>query len=203
MEVSQEARPRGRPKAQNSLAATEMDKAEKQFDAFEAQVKELTLDRMNEAPKEEIESQAQLSQKDIARSKDIYLKPDKTIGCREKFNENFRAAYEFDKEYVHFTAQNNELIGETIEMWTKPFAGIPAQFWKVPVNKPVWAPRYVAEQIKRRSHHRLVMNESTGQIGADGAGKYYGQMAVDTTIQRLDAFPVSSRKSIFLGASGF
>ena len=202
MEVAQEARPRGRPKAQNSLAATEMDKAEKQFDQFTEQVQSMTLDRMNEAPKLETEPQTKLSQNEIARSKDIYLKPFKTIGTREKFNENFRASWEFDKEYVHFTAENKEIIGETIEMWTKPYAGIPAEFWKVPVNKPIWGPRYLAEQIKRCSYHRLKMDESQ-TVGSDGRGVYYGQMAVDNTIQRMDAMPVSSRKSIFLGASGF
>jgi hypothetical protein len=202
MEVSQEARPRGRPKAQNSLAASEMDKAEAQFDKFDAEIKEMTLDRMNQAPKLEVEPQTKLSQNEIARSKDIYLKPFKSIGVREKFNENFRASWEFDKEYVHFTAENKEIIGETIEMWTKPYAGVSAEFWKVPVNKPVWGPRYLAEQIKRCSYHRLKMDE-TQTTGRDGTGVFYGQMAVDNTVQRMDAMPVSSRKSIFLGASGF
>lgn len=202
MEENEVTRPRGRPKSQNSLAAQEMDKAEKQFDKFDEEIKSMTMDRMNEAPKKEVEPQTKLSQNEIARSKDIYLKPDKTIGCREKFNEKFRAAYEFDKEYVQFTAENKEIIGETIEMWTKPFAGIPAQFWKVPVNKPVWAPRYVAEQIKRRTYHRLKMDD-TQNTGRDGTGVFYGQMAVDTTIQRLDAIPVSSRRSVFMGAVNF
>ncbi len=201
--MDEESRPRGRPKAQNSLAATEMDKAEKQLDNFTQQIEEMTLDRMNQAPKLETEQQTKLSQRQIANSKEIYLKPHRTIGCRDKFNENFRASYEFDKEYVHFTAENKEIIGETIDMWTKPFAGIPAEWWKVPVNKPVWGPRYLAEQIKKCSYHRIRMEESKGQIGSDQVGTYYGQMAVDNTIQRLDALPVSSRKSIFLGASGF
>jgi len=55
----------------------------------------------------------------------------------------------FQKEYVQFIAENKEIIGETIEIWTRPFGGMPAEFWKVPVNKPVWGPRYLAEQIKR------------------------------------------------------
>ncbi len=39
--------------------------------------------------------------------------------------------------------------------------------------------------------------------GADGMGQYYGAMAADKTVQRLDARPVSTRKSIFMGASSF
>jgi len=34
-------------------------------------------------------------------------------------------------------------------------------------------------------------------------GQYYGSMAVETTVNRLDAIPVSDRKSVFMGASGF
>jgi len=159
---------------------------------------------MNQAPKLETEPQTKLSQNQISNSKDIYLKPIRSIaGAKEVFNENYRASWEFDKEYVHFIAENKEVIGETLDFWTKPYRGIPAEEWKVPCNKPVWAPRYVAERIKKCSYHRIRMEESKGVIGSDAFGTYQGQMCVDHTIQRLDAMPVSSRKSIFLGASGF
>lgn len=192
---------RGRPKAQTSLAQQELDKAEKQFEAFDSEVKSMTMDRMNAAPKQEVEQQTKLSQNQIANSKDIYLKPVKTIGCRDKFNENYREEYEFAKQYVNFIAENKEIIGEELDFWTRPFGGMPAEEWKVPCNKPVWAPRYVAEQIKRKYYHRLTMQQTTA--GSDGMGQYYGTMAVDTTVQRLDAIPVSSRKSVFMGAGGF
>lgn len=199
-----------KPKMANSESQRQIDNAEKQLESFEQGVKDLTLDRMNSAPRQESESQTQLSQRDIANSKDIYLKPDKTIGVgvnpktgeREKFNEKFRAAYEYDKELVYFTAQNNEIIGETIELWTKPYAGTNCEFWKVPVNKPVWGPRYLAEQIKRTFYHRL-KTEDSRIIGSDGMGSYHGQMVVDNVIQRLDAFPVSTKKSVFLGSGAF
>ena len=44
-----------KPKAHTSLAEKELDKAEKQFDAFDQNIKELTHDRMNMAPKLEEE----------------------------------------------------------------------------------------------------------------------------------------------------
>jgi len=34
-------------------------------------------------------------------------------------------------------------------------------------------------------------------------GQFYGSMAVDTTIQRLDALPATKTKSIFMGAHSF
>ena len=92
-------------------------------------------------------------EKEIADSKDIYLKPIKSIGSPQKFNEKFRDSYNYDKEYVHFVALNNEIIGEQIDIWTRPYGGMPAEEWIVPCGKPVWGPRYLAEQIKRRRYH--------------------------------------------------
>jgi hypothetical protein len=182
----------------------ELNKAAEQFDKFDENVKSLTLDRMNAtAKKDEAEPQAKFSQKELEKKPDQYLKPKRTISSKEKFNEAFRQAWEFDKEYVHFQAQNNEIIGESIELWTKPYAGVPAEEWVIPVNKPLWGPRYLAEQIKRKFYHRL-MTEDKAVIGSDGTGTYHGQMIADKIINRLDAFPVNTqRKSVFMGANSF
>lgn len=184
----------------DSTGQKELDKAEKQFEAFDQQVKELTIDHMNQAPKA-IEESPKISSKELEKSNDLYLKPTRIISCKEKFNEKYRNEYNFAKEYVQFMAENKEL-SETIEMWTRPFPGLPAEYWQVPVNKPVWGPRYLAEQIKKCKYHRLVMDQRS-MTGTDGMGQYFGTMVADTTIQRLDAHPVQSRKSVFMGASGF
>lgn len=185
----------------NSESQKEVDKVKEQFDNFDDQVKSLTLDRMNLTPRTETESPLKMSQQELEKKNGLYLKPIRSIGVRDKFNERFRAAYEYDKEYVNFVAKHNELLGEDIEIWTRPYGGMPAEEWKVPANKPVWGPRYLAEQIKRKFHHRLVMTENVHS--SDGNGKYYGSMAADTTIQRLDAHPVSQRKSVFMGSNTF
>lgn len=187
----------------SSASEKELQKCEQQFQAFDENVKELTLDRMNKAPKEDVEPQTKMSQVDIAKSKDIYLKPHRTIGSREKFNDKFRDDYNFAKEYVQFTAENKEIIGEEIDIWTKPYPGLPAEWWKVPTNRPVWGPRYLAERLHGCQYHRLIMKENVA-TGTDGMGsQYYGTMAADSIVQRLDAIPVSSRKSIFMGANAF
>lgn len=188
-----------KPKMKNSESERQLDKAEAQFQAFEEDLKQMTLDRTNEAPKLESDQQTKISSKDLENSKDIYLKPSKSIGSKEKFNEKFRDEYNFQKEYVRFIAENKEIIGETIEMWTKPFAGMPAEFWQVPTNKPIWGPRYLAEQITKCKYHRFVMQDNV--VENNNMGKIYGQMAVDTTIHRLDALPISTRKSIFMGSA--
>lgn len=184
----------------------ELEKAKTDFDSFDANVKELTMDRMNMAPKKEIEAQSdtlKISEKEKNEKGYTRLKPFRSIGCREKFNEAHRSDYEFQKEYVCFEAENHEIIGEEIDLWTRPFPGMPAEEWKVPVNMPVWGPRYLAEQLKRKSYHRLIMKEN--QItGSDNQGhKYFGSMAADSTIQRLDARPVTQRKSVFISGAGF
>jgi hypothetical protein len=187
-----------RPKI-NSAAEKELDKCEVQFKAFDDQVKELTMDRMNLVPHVQQDGQTKMAQSDIKKSPDIYLKPHNYVASREKFNERFRKDYEYDKEYVQFIAENVEIRGESIELWSKPYPGCPAEFWKIPVNKPIWAPRYISDQLKRKFHHKLIMQESQTS-GSDHNGQYYGRMAVDTTVQRLDARDIVSRTSVSMAS---
>lgn len=194
--VKKAARPRV-----NSKGQQELEKVKAKIDEFTEKVESLELDRSKNLPKEETEPQTKLSQEDLRKAKEIYLKPKRTVSCKEKFNETFRQDYNFAKEMVHFIAEHNEIIGEDLEFWTRPFPGMPAEEWRVPVNKPVWAPRYVAEQIKRKYYHRLKMDES--KTRADGDATMFGAMVMDTTVQRIDARPVNSGKSLFMGASGF
>jgi hypothetical protein len=199
-----------KPKSSSSFAQRELDKAEKQFEKFEQEIKDCTMDRMNAAPKLETEEQTKISNKEAQKIDGIWLKPERSLGPgtnpktgeMEKFNEKFRSEYNFKKEYVRFIAENKEIIGESIEIWTKAFPGTNTEFWRVPVNKVVWGPRYLAERIKGCSYHRLRMDEQK-ITNADGMGSYTGQIVVDNTIQRLDAIPVSEQKSIFMGASSF
>ena len=199
----------GRPITVSSLGERELDKAEAQFQAFDESVKSLTLDRMNETAKKEETAPKEISEKEINKD-EIYLKPVRSLGPganpktgeREKFNERFRSDYEFAKEYVKFIAYNNEIGGEAIECWTKPFPGTNTEEWRVPVNRSVWGPRHLAERFTKCRYHRLKSQEST-ITSADGLGTYHGAIVADTIVQRLDAQPVSSRKSLFMGASDF
>lgn len=186
----------------NSESAKELQNAEKHFDEFKKNIDEMTIDRMKHAPKKEVEEQTKMSQQDIEKSKEIYLKPKTTIGSQEKFNEKWREEYNFQKEYVHFIAENVEVIGESIDLWTKPFPGMPAEEWIVPVNTPVWGPRYLAEQINKAQYHVFVMKNDVN-TGSDSRASYHGAMAVDSTRERLKSRPVSTRRSVFMGATTF
>jgi hypothetical protein len=183
-------------------SAKELEKVDQQMQKVEGSIQEMTLDKANAAPKEESEPQTKLSMKEMAEKVgDVYLKPKRSIMGKDKFNENFRKDWEFDKEYVRFIAENKEIIGETIDLWTKHYGAVPAEEWEVPTNKPVYGPRYLAERIKACSYHRFFMQD---KIISDGAGiQQYGHMTVDKTIQRLDAYPVTEKKSIFMGSNAF
>src|ERR1700733_16001576 len=112
-----------KPQVSSGFAQKELDKAEKQFEKFEKEVKDLTLDRMNAAPKLDQEPQTKISDREAQKADGIWLTPEKAIGPGvhpktgeiEKFNEKFRADYNFKKEYVRFIAENKEIGGEAIE----------------------------------------------------------------------------------------
>lgn len=179
----------------------ELDRADAQFQAFDESIKAMTLDRTNLAPKLETEP-SKLSQKEVEKLGMIYLKPKRTINVREKFNEDYRDDYNRSREMVYFTPYNKEIVGESIELWTKTHQGTPAEEWYIPTGKPVCGPLHLAERLVGCKYHRFTM-QNTSQTAQDGMGQYYGSMAVETTIQRLDAVPVSTNKSIFMGAKSF
>ncbi len=185
----------------NATGQKELEKVEAQFDAQETQMKSYKIDPYNLPPREESEPQVKISNRQALAVKENYLKPTHVHSSRERFNEKYRADYEYAKVYVPFIAEHNEMKGEVIEIWTKSFPGMPAEEWHVPTNTPVWGPRYLAEQIKRKCYSRLAMKENMSS-GQDAAGKYYGQIVAETSIPRLDARPVNQSKSIFMGADG-
>lgn len=177
----------------------EVERLQKSAEEFDQQVKDLTLDRMNQAPKEEVEPQTKLSSRQVADAQKIWLKPERKIPDNQKFNPKFEADWAYDREYVQFIAEHKEIIGETIDIWTHPYGGVGAEYWRVPTNKPVWGPRYLAEQIRKCNYHRLRMDQSV--MTPNQMGSMFGAMVVDITVPRLTAEPVSSGRSIFMGAA--
>jgi hypothetical protein len=168
----------------------DLEVASQNLDAFEDHVKSLTVDELNKAPVKDYQPETKLSTREVARTDGVYLKPDRSISCKEKFNETYRDEYNYRKEYVRFIAENREVGGE-VETWTRPFPGLPAEFWKVPTNKVVIGPRYLAERIAGCSYTRLSMDEGK-TVGSDGSGTYYGQIVATNKIQRLNAMPAGS-----------
>lgn len=198
--MEQQKETMSKPKVSAS-AQRDLDKAEQKFDKFQEELNSVSNEVGKSLPIKETEAQTKLSSREIAKKNEIYLKPERTIPDNQKFNEKFRDEWNFQKEYVNFIAEHKEIIGDVIEAWTHPFGGVGAQFWKIPSNKPIWAPRYVAEQLKRARYVRYVTQNRTS--GSEGGMEFYGGLIAETQIQRLDAHPVSNQKSIFMGSSGF
>lgn len=186
-----------KPNVSSPEAQKELDRVEQQFEKQEQDLKNV----MSERPTASSENypEHRISQKEIEKSSDVYLKPKRSIPSREKFNERFRESYNRDKEYVHYTVQHEEIKGETVELWTKPYPGLPAEEWAIPSGKPVWIPRYVAKKLEEGCvYHRLRTEDRPTK--SEGGMTYYGSMVVDDLIYRISARPVPTHRVIPVGS---
>lgn len=177
-----------RPKV-NSESQNQLDQAVAQVDAFNEEVKALADAPLKAAPLEETEQQTKMSKRETAKYDAPYIKPERSIQCKEKPNEKYQKERDYMWEYVKIIAENNEIVGETIELWTKKFPGDPAHFWKIPVNKPIYVPRLVAERLTECSYTRYAMEDRQNTMGSDGMGTYYSGMVAKNTVRRLNALP--------------
>jgi hypothetical protein len=164
----------------------ELKKVEKEFENFNKEVKEVSEKALFTPPLEEKKELDPSIPKDA-----IVLSPIKKINSQEPFNENFREDYNYKNENICFIAENIEISGEDISLWTKPFAGMSAMEWSVPVNKPVVGPRYLYEQIASKFYNRLVMDQKP--IQSESGMTYYGTMVATNTIHRLNAHEFVNR----------
>jgi hypothetical protein len=150
-------------------------------------------------PRREREEQTKLSSAE-QRKNIIVLKPIKTLfAVGQKFDENFREDYNYDKQYVDFIYEHNEEKGSTLEIWTRPYPGVPAEFWLVPANKPVSGPRYLKNQIDNMTYitRKYVEQKS---VGSDYAGQYVGALEVQNVEERASTKEVSKKVKIFMGS---
>jgi hypothetical protein len=184
----------------------ELDKVEDQINSME--VKTPDYDQRLSAPKHESEPQTKIAQADLAKEPQLYLKPRRTIGPgvnpktgeREKFNEKFRDAYNFAKEYVEFIAENEEIKGETINLWIKKFPGTNTEEWMIPTNKPIWAPRYIKQRLEECGYTVFVSTQS--KMSQDGIS-YSGYLEVQERKNRLLAREVPKKRNIFMGQNRY
>lgn len=185
-----------RPKV-NVEGQKELDKIKENLSEFQDSARSITLDQTRLAPKVETEAQTKIAQSEKDKMPDVYLKPKRIFPSREKFNEKFRDEYNYLREYVEFIAENDEVKGEAIDFCIKKFPGIPIEEWVVPVNKPVWAPRYVKQRIEECGY--TVFTTMDNPTAQEGGVTYYGQMVAQQRKQRLSVREVSKKKNIYMG----
>ena len=182
----------------NSASQKQLDACQDKFDEFQENIESMTKDRLDKAPSMEMEQQTKMSSREVNKYDAPYIKPIRSIarpsggkdGAKVYWDEKNRAQRDRDWEYVKCVCENNEIIGEQIELWSAKWGCDPAHQWKIPTNKPVWIPRHIAEQIQQCKYHRLRMEDRP--TSTDGDMTYYGSMSVDRTIHRLDARPTGS-----------
>ena len=180
----------------------EIVKLNAKFEEYEKKIEALTLENTRLAKDKDEDNITRLSQREIAKSPDIYVKPKKTLmAVGEKFNEKYREEYNYKKQYVRVIAEHRECPGDTIEIWTKRFAGTPAEFWEIPTGKPVFIPRYVAEELADRKYNKIKMDgdsrDDRNRSGSYGEIEQYGMPTVEEKIKRITAYSASTNATIF------
>lgn len=172
-------------KVSTGVAQKEIDRLDAEFNAKQQQMSSLSQDEMNKAPIAETEHQTKLSKQEVKQYDAPEIKPSQTIpgiGKRKPEQDNLRRRA---WELVKVVAENCEVIGEKIELWHKaPFSGEPCTFWQIPVNKPIYIPRFLADHLMTRNYHRLVMQETP--VENNQYGQVIGQMIASETRRRLD-----------------
>lgn len=178
----------------NSEGQKEINKAQERFDNWNDAVK--SFDPFNvSGPVEEKDSQTHLSTKQAKDMDAPYIKPIRSINrpnhekAKTYWNEKFQGIHDEDWEYVRCIVENNEIIGEAVEVWTAKYGCDPAHFWKVPVNKPIMVPRLLAKQLAKCQYHRLTMSNSQ-VLEQNYLGTITGGIVVDVVKNRIDARPV-------------
>lgn len=177
----------------NSEGQKELDKIDGHFQDFHEKIQ--AHDPFGNKAAIEEAPQSQLTKKQLDADAP-YLKPVRSMprsqggkdGVKVYFDEKHREQHDRDWEYVKCIVENYEIIGEQVEAWTAKWGCDPAHFWKVPVNKPVWIPRLLAEQLSKCKYHRLRMDNTVYDSHAVGA--MYGTMIADDVKHRIDCKPV-------------
>lgn len=176
----------------NSEGQKTLDRAVEKIDAFQEQAREFNpFTGLQNIP--QTEQQTKISTREANQADAIWITPVRSIkrstGGKDKatvhWDEKWQGQHDEDWKYVKCIVENNELIGEAIEVWTAKWGCDPAHFWKVPVNKPVMIPRLLAEQLSKCHYHRLKMED-----GSEKVNFVNSRFVADHVVRRIDARPV-------------
>lgn len=186
----------------------ELEKVESQFNSMEKERQSLDYDQRLNAPKHEYEPQTKMALSEIDQTPKVYLKPkrsfppgvDPKTGKAEQFNEKFCQEYNYKKEYVEFIAENNEIIGESADFWVKKFPGTALEEWVIPMNKPIWAPRYVKERLEECGY---TVFRSSQSLKSEEGINYTGYLEIQERKNRLNARDVPKKRNIYMGNHRF
>lgn len=185
------ARPR---KVSSGMIQQEKERIDDQVTDFQQKNLESTsMDAVAAAPIKETAAQTQISAKQIEKTDAPWIKPSRSYspGKGEKRIPQLEAEIARGKEYIKCIAENAECLGARLEFWLKKYPGEPCHFWEIPVNRPVYLPRYVAEHISTRWYSRIKMSEGAIYDVGSADGGLLNHMQVTERVRRLDCRPVA------------
>ena len=111
------------------------------------------------APEVEQQPAVEMSYKDFKATDAPVITFSRAFAAPGKPNPKCEAERRRGWQYVKCICENFEVFGETIELWQCRWPGDPHSFWQVPVNKPIYLPRFVAEHLASRKYHRFKMED--------------------------------------------
>lgn len=180
-----------KPKLASGFAQKEVDRVEAEFKAATDANASLTQDVMSKAPEKESDVEPFMPKRQILQAPVPRIVPTYSRSPNGKKKPEQDALRRRAWEYVQVICTNSEIASENLEFWHKPMiAGEECNFWQIPVNRPVFLPRHVAEHIKTRKYHRLVMQEEI-TVEHTGFGEMKGKLVASHTVQRLDCTPAA------------
>lgn len=175
-----------KPQLASGFAQKEVDRVDAEFKSTTDANANLTQDVLSKAPVKELVPDPFAPKRQLLSAEVPRIVPTFSRGPNGKKKPEQESLRKRAWEYVKVVCSNMEVAGEQIEFWHKPpISGEDCNFWQVPVNRPVWIPRHVAEHIKSRKYHRLMMQEEI-TVESSGYGEFKGKMVASHSLQRLD-----------------
>lgn len=153
------------------------------------EMKNLTVDEINKAPLTEVEPQTKMSKEEVEHYDAPVIKPTRSFPAHSKPSSKEKKERERGWELVKCIAENVEIYGEKIEFWLNKYLGDPTHFWEIPVNKPIYLPRFVAEHLATRTYHRFKMVDRSGRSFMEGSSSGEESLVVRETLARVTCKP--------------
>lgn len=175
-----------KPNVTTGLVQKEVDRLDAEFQAKSHQMSNLTQEEISKAPVKEVEPKTNLSRAQIQEIDAPKIVPTMSKRANGKKKPEQDALRRRAWEYVKVICENNEILQEPLQFWHKPMiAGEDCNYWQIPVGRPVYIPRHLAEHIRSRKYHRLIMQEEM-TVERNQFGEMKGKMVATETRQRLD-----------------
>ena len=164
----------------------EVEKIDLQMDATQANLAQINVDTKPDIFQERKETP--LTQKEL-HSDAPYIKPSRRMAAVSKPKPEQEKLRKAAWEYIKCIVENYELRSESVDFWyTPPLSGEDTCEWIVPVNRPIYLPRMVAEHLATRSYNRIVMQ--------DASHKFSGESRMGAQITPTELIAVERRRRI-------